>query len=91
MNITADWAVRQMDRIGIDKAFLFGNALLPTGWVVPTEFIAQAVRDYPDRFIGFVMPDPLGGFKIVREIEKCVKEYGFRGVKLVPFYNFSFR
>lgn len=87
MNVTADWAVQQMDRIGIDKAFLFGNAQMLTGWVVPTEFIAQAVRDYPERFIGFVMPDPLGGLRTVREIEKYVKEYGFRGVKLIPSYN----
>ncbi len=87
MNVTADWAVQQMDRIGIDKAFLFGNAQMLTGWIVPTEFIIEAVEKYPDRFVGFVMPNPMGGLKTVREIENAVKGHGFKGVKLIPTYN----
>jgi predicted TIM-barrel fold metal-dependent hydrolase len=87
MNMPAEKAIGFMDRAGVDKACLFGNAQMRSGWIVPTEFIAEAVRAYPERFIGFIMPNPHGGLKTVREIEKYVKEDGFKGVKLIASYN----
>lgn len=87
MNMPPELAIELMDRTGIDKACVLGNAQMKTGWVVPTEFIAQAVQDHPDRFIGFVMPNPRGGLKTVREIEYYVTEHGFKGLKLIASYN----
>jgi predicted TIM-barrel fold metal-dependent hydrolase len=50
----------------------------------PNDELAAACRKYPDRFIGFAGIDPWKGEQAIRELERCVRELGLKGVKLHP-------
>lgn len=47
---------------------------------------AEIVAKYPDKFIGFATVDPRQGMSAVRELERCVKELGLRGLNLQPCF-----
>ena len=47
------------------------------------EYVAQAVADFPDRFVGFGSVDPLKGDEAVRGLDR-IHELGLRGVKFHP-------
>jgi predicted TIM-barrel fold metal-dependent hydrolase len=50
----------------------------------PNDELAAACRTHPDVFVGFAGIDPWKGALAVRELERCVRELGLRGVKLHP-------
>ena len=47
------------------------------------EFVAGAVRDFPEAFVGFGSVDPLKGDRAVEELDH-IAELGLKGVKLHP-------
>lgn len=47
--------------------------------------LAEMVRQYPGRIIGFCTVNPAAGDTAAQEIERCVKELGLVGVKLHPW------
>ncbi len=87
LNLSEDWVIDYKDKAGIAKAFLMGHVWKPYGCETPLEFIAGILQKYPDRFVGFHVADPVGGLKAVKEFERAVSEYGFKGLKLFPAYN----
>lgn len=50
--------------------------------------MADILKEYPDRFIGFAGIDPRRGKGAIKELERCVEELGFGGVKLWPLTGF---
>lgn len=48
------------------------------------ESVAELVQRYPDTLIGFAGANPHKGMAAVREMERQVKEFGFKGVDLQP-------
>lgn len=46
--------------------------------------IADAVAQYSQRFVGTAMLDPAGGFAAVRQAERAVTQFGFRGCAIMP-------
>jgi 2,3-dihydroxybenzoate decarboxylase len=44
--------------------------------------LAEWVKKYPDRYIGLAALAPQDPEAAARELERCVKELGFRGAKL---------
>ncbi len=85
--------VKKMDEYGVDKA-----VVCPIPPRLSSEFVGKVCREYPDRLIGFasVLPSygayPTGGHTgalppgalSTEVLERLVKEYGFKGVKLHP-------
>ncbi|MBI3805653.1 MAG: amidohydrolase [Nitrospirae bacterium] len=51
---------------------------------VTNDYVADAVRQYPDVFIGFASVDPWKGRMAIRELERAVKELKLRGLKIHP-------
>jgi hypothetical protein len=49
------------------------------------EWTARVVQRWPRRFFGIVSPDPTDIMACVRTIERAVREYGFKAVKIEPF------
>src|SRR5207253_2876513 len=49
------------------------------GWV------AETCARYPGRFFGMVSPDPRDVMASLRTIESCVRDHGFKAVKIEPF------
>lgn len=78
--------IRLMDEAGIDKSIImtYGDAPDVEGSI---EYIAEAVRKYPDRLIGYARMNPGRGEEAHRLFEKAMEEYGFKGLKLHPVGN----
>ena len=79
--------VRHLDEFGIDRAIIWGFLCIPHGSSVPAEYVADIVRQHPDRFIGFHSPDPLGGWRSVQEVERAANELRLRGLKMFQPLN----
>ena len=71
---SASKLIDSMDPAGIDMACVFGN---------DNEFVAEAAKNFPDRFIPFVYFDPRYEEVAVETVEKYVTELGWKGVKVV--------
>lgn len=75
-----------LDNLGIVKAVIKAKDIETTYQrKLPNETVAELVRQYPDRFIGFAGVDPLKGMHAVRELEYAVRELGLQGLALEPF------
>ncbi len=89
--------VEQMDKCSIDKRVLLATkGVLDSRWgyekadsspqstkSASFEWIREAMRRHPDRFIGFTCLNPAAKGAI-EELEKDVLDYKFKGVKLFP-------
>ena len=82
---TADELVADMDRGGVDQAVTFGFAWADADLCrASNDYVAEAIRRYPNRLIGFAVVNPRSGAAAIREVERCIA-LGFRGVgELLP-------
>ena len=71
--------INSIDNSEVDKAIV-----LPIYPQVPNKFIADACKKYPDKLIGFASVNPLEGAKAAEILEKDVKRYNLKGLKLHP-------
>jgi len=79
--------VAEMDRQGVEKVCLFSIAGVFSDEVHGNDLVAQAVREYPDRFVGFTLLNPHRGAEAMRrELERGARR-GLRGIKLIPTYQ----
>jgi predicted TIM-barrel fold metal-dependent hydrolase len=72
-----------LDEAGIAKAAIMTYVDLPGSNPAALDYIADAVRRYPDRLIGFVRLNP-NHRREARDVLDRAVELGFRGVKLHP-------
>ena len=77
---TAEALLESMDRCDIDQAFLVN-----IGWAThdlcreTNDYILDAARRHPDRFVAFCSVNPVVGRQAVEEIERCAAA-GARGI-----------
>lgn len=57
----------------------------PQGALISNEEVAESVRSHPDRFGGLASVDLQQPLEAVRELRRCVKELGFKGLRIVPW------
>ncbi len=72
-----EW-VAHLNRIGVKWGITVSHSH-------STEETARIVRQYPDKFKGFIFVDPNRGFKAVQEFETAVREYGLHALYVTPF------
>lgn len=77
--------VAQMDDAGFDKVLVSAVKMgsYRGKWMAndfSNQEVYEMIKDYPDRLIGMAGYDPCKIMESLREIEKAVREYGFRGV-----------
>lgn len=88
--ITLEQMIERMDSAGIEHAFLIaaksGRPGLKGCYHLPPAIVADAVKQYPDKFSGMIGIDPYTGMDGVRELEYAVKELGFIGAHLYPHW-----
>jgi uncharacterized protein len=79
--------IKIMDMAGIERSLITGfDEFSSVGKTfIRNDLITPVVKAYPDRFIPFAGIDIFTGMKGVRELERLVKEEGFRGLSLRPF------
>jgi predicted TIM-barrel fold metal-dependent hydrolase len=78
--------VREMDRLGVSQAITFSFAGVTSDYVLGNDVCAQAVSEYPDRFIGFTVVNPHYHTEMKAELERC-RAMGLRGIKLISDYQ----
>lgn len=89
---TAEGVIAVMDRAGIDRSIAFAPKWVGGGIVDPTyeqgnRAIYEAARKYPQRIMGWARVNPNYGPVAVKELEKCLTEYGFKGLMLDPEWD----
>ena len=73
-----------MDAAGVDHAILsawYG----PMGALISNEEVAACVRAHPDRFGGLASVNLGKPMEAVRELRRCVRELGFKGLRMLPW------
>jgi len=78
LQMSAERLVRLMDRAGVDKAVVFS---FPKLW--DNNYVAHAVRQFPDRLIGFAGVNPWDA-GAAEEVRRGFERLGLRGLKLHP-------
>ncbi len=74
-----------MDQAKVDMAVIVAvDAETTYRYKIPNDLIAQAVRRYPERFIGFASVDPHKGVLATEEVVRSVKDLGLSGLKFLP-------
>lgn len=52
---------------------------------IPEEHIGELVTAHPDRFVGMAGINPISGMEGVRQLERAVRDYGFKAAHVHPF------
>jgi predicted TIM-barrel fold metal-dependent hydrolase len=84
---TLEATLHEMDRLCVRKVCVFSFAGVWSDEVHGNNIVIDAVKRYPDRFVGFTMVNPHRGEKaMLQELGRCQK-LGLRGVKLIGSYQ----
>ena len=76
---SAEMLLAEMDACGVGKAIILG--IYPR---VSNEFIAEQAQAHPDRLIGFASVNPNDGQVALDMLDRCVRVFGAKGLKLHP-------
>jgi uncharacterized protein len=80
---TADDLVRWADRAGIDKMIVSHLGAIFSDTQAGNAELAAAMRAYPDRILGYAsFTSAYYGRAVLDEIQRCVDDYGMRGLKI---------
>jgi len=80
LSVTIDAMVQAGVEIGMVAAW-WG----PQGALISNDEVASFVREYPDRLCGIASADLAQPMEAVRELRRCVRQLGFRGLRIVPW------
>ncbi len=78
VKLTAEEMISIMNEQKIQKSVVFS---------LPNDLTLKAVRQYPNRLIGFVWVNPYDGEAALKLITTAINEWGFKGIKLHPLLN----
>jgi predicted TIM-barrel fold metal-dependent hydrolase len=82
--IPIEATVEQMDEAGVEFGLLhawWG----PSGPIISNDEIADIVARWPRRFVGVAAVDLLRPLEAVRELRRCVRDLGFKALRVVPW------
>ena len=84
VDIPLEATIQVMDRGRIAKG-LICSWQGPLGELISNKEVAQFVECYPDRFIGIASVQLNKPMKAIKELNHCVNEYGFKGLRIVQW------
>lgn len=76
--------IAEMDRLGIRQMWIAAHAAIAADAVRGNDAVAEAVRAYPGRFLGYVVVDPNYPAEVVSELERRLAQPEFAMIKLHP-------
>lgn len=76
--------VEAMDAAGIERLCLSAWSR-PGLQITSNERVAEFIRDYPRRFVGVAGVDLARPVEAVRQLDRAVKEFGFKALRVVPW------
>ncbi|MBI4322265.1 MAG: amidohydrolase [Chloroflexi bacterium] len=88
--------IADLDAAGVDIGLIQASDLRRTnsnekrpGPYATNDYVAEVVAQYPDRLVGECGLDPIRDpWWAVKELDRCVKELGFKALKLLPTYGY---
>jgi len=83
-NGSAEGMLESMDALGTDMACVTAHSAIGPDYVHGNNMVIDAVRKYPDRFLGYVTINPNYPDDIQNELDRCFAVDGMIGVKLHP-------
>ncbi|MEW6359052.1 MAG: amidohydrolase family protein [Planctomycetota bacterium] len=79
--------VREMDKFGIRACCVFSIEGVFADETFGNDLTAEAVRQFPDRFVGFTLLNPNHGERLMREEMERGLAMGMKGIKLICSYH----
>lgn len=76
--------VAAMDAAGVTRGLL-SAWVAPEGVLISNDEVAGWVAAHPDRFVGVASVDLRRPVSAVRELRRCVRECGFKALRVVPW------
>jgi hypothetical protein len=76
--------IRLFDKYNVDRAIVFPNPNIGDKYPEMNDYIAESVKKYPKRLIGFGRVDPRRE-DAIKELTRIRKKLGLAGLKLHPF------
>ena len=73
-----------MDRGGVDR-MLISAWVAPRNVMISNDEVAGFVAQAPDRLVGVGSVDISKPMAAVREVRRCVRDLGFRGIRVLPW------
>lgn len=82
-SILVEELLSRMEKAGVDKALTWLQPPYTRETKHSNEYVYKAMKQYPDKILGFGWADPnLGVEKAKDTVKRCIYDYGFYGVKL---------
>jgi len=82
--ITPEQVVEEMDRCGV-QTLMLSAWHRPGLWIIHNDVVADMVARFPGRFAGVAAVNLEKPVEAVRELERAVKELGFKALRVVPW------
>ncbi len=83
-SIPIEFTLGSLDAAGVDKA-LVSAWWGPEGPLISNDDVASAVAAAPTRLFGVASVDLFRPMDAVRELRRCVRDLGFRGLRMLPW------
>ena len=83
--VPVEWTIGAMDEAGV-RLGLICAWWGPQGEILANDEVAATVKKYPNRFVGIASANLYRPMDAVRELRRCVKKLGFKGLRLVQWY-----
>ena len=78
--------LKEWKEYGVVASVVGGRDLeLEWGHIVPNDYLADLQKKYPGKFYCFGGVSPNKGMAAVREVERCIKELGLKGIMMDPY------
>ncbi|MCL4516128.1 MAG: amidohydrolase family protein [Firmicutes bacterium] len=85
LGVTPEQLLQVMDEVGINKSVIVPVKPRDYDLSKANSYVAQAVRDYPDKFIGVARIDPWLGNDAIEELERACLYQKLKGIALHPW------
>jgi uncharacterized protein len=82
---TGSEIVSLLDDLGVDRAVVCPFKPQSYDLRAANETVAEAVRKYPDRLVGFARVDPWQREAAIRDLQRAYEELGLRGLFIHPW------
>ena len=83
-DIPVEFTMSAMDQGGV-KTGLICSWWGPHGPLITNDEVAAIVKRFPDRFAGIGSVDLYRPMEAIRELRRCVKDLGFKGLRIVQW------
>ena len=83
-DIPIEYTIKSMEEAHVEKTMLT-SWWGPSGALISNDEVAKIVQQFPEKFFGIASVDISKPMSAVYELRRCVKEFGFKGLRILPW------